>query len=463
LLVALSAALLLPGLLVGIAGDAALFALVGERLLAGDMPYRDLWDHKPPGIYLIAAAAAALPLPTWPAIWLATVLAVALTAWILYRLLLPRHGRHPAELIAGLVCVAMGIFPVSMGGGMTETFATALGALAIALASRGRWVRAGILGGASIVTSLLLVSAILGILLMAGVRPSKWLRLVLGGALVAVPLVAWLAANDSLSPAFDQVVTYNRAYAAAVAGLEHGRLLGLLLAVLPLAALAGLRGPVRVDALDLGALGWLGAGGLLLLLQGRAFEHYAATLIVPLAILAGPTASRIHRELWTRRLMAIALAAMVVWGIVGTAYWVGRSEARVQLALGHIVALNTSGRDRILVWGSGAAVYLAASRPPATRYVHWAAHITPGYTTPAGVDAWITELTRNPPVVIVDAVSARDFPNGAASFRVPGSDDPSGRTLDYVDDLRAFVRENYEVISEIEHRFIYRLRVSKPE
>lgn len=40
--------------------DHGIYALVGEGILHGQLPYRDLWDFKPPGIFVIFAAAQAL-------------------------------------------------------------------------------------------------------------------------------------------------------------------------------------------------------------------------------------------------------------------------------------------------------------------------------------------------------------------------------------------------------------------
>jgi hypothetical protein len=40
--------------------DQGIYALIGEGVLHGKLPYRDLWDFKPPGIYFIYAIAQAL-------------------------------------------------------------------------------------------------------------------------------------------------------------------------------------------------------------------------------------------------------------------------------------------------------------------------------------------------------------------------------------------------------------------
>src|SRR3954470_21255697 len=40
--------------------DQTIYALVGDGVLHGKMPYRDLWDFKPPGIFLVYALAQGL-------------------------------------------------------------------------------------------------------------------------------------------------------------------------------------------------------------------------------------------------------------------------------------------------------------------------------------------------------------------------------------------------------------------
>jgi hypothetical protein len=47
-------------LLFGFGRDQGIYAVVGDALLDGKMPYRDVWDFKPPGIFLMFAFAEAL-------------------------------------------------------------------------------------------------------------------------------------------------------------------------------------------------------------------------------------------------------------------------------------------------------------------------------------------------------------------------------------------------------------------
>ncbi len=52
----------LPSLAQPAGGDQGLYAYVGQRILAGELPYRDAWDQKPPAVhYAYAAMLAAWP------------------------------------------------------------------------------------------------------------------------------------------------------------------------------------------------------------------------------------------------------------------------------------------------------------------------------------------------------------------------------------------------------------------
>ena len=60
---ALACALLilrLPSLVQPMGADQGLYAYVGERILAGELPYRDAWDQKPPAIHFAYALMRAL-------------------------------------------------------------------------------------------------------------------------------------------------------------------------------------------------------------------------------------------------------------------------------------------------------------------------------------------------------------------------------------------------------------------
>src|SRR5215471_5789680 len=50
----------LPSLVQPMGPDQGLYAYVGERILHGELAYRDAWDQKPPGIHYVYAALRAV-------------------------------------------------------------------------------------------------------------------------------------------------------------------------------------------------------------------------------------------------------------------------------------------------------------------------------------------------------------------------------------------------------------------
>ena len=92
LLLAIAAALLilrLPSLAQPMGPDQGLYAYVGDRILHGELAYRDAWDQKPPGIHYVYAALRAISHRDVivPAADLAAAVAVAALLWRLGRLL----------------------------------------------------------------------------------------------------------------------------------------------------------------------------------------------------------------------------------------------------------------------------------------------------------------------------------------------------------------------------------------
>lgn len=88
--------------------DGAIFGVVGEAVSRGDMPYLDVWDHKPPGNYLVAALATLAPGPTWTALWSLSVAATVVTGLAV---------RHVTDTAVGpLAVICMSSWSLSVGG-----------------------------------------------------------------------------------------------------------------------------------------------------------------------------------------------------------------------------------------------------------------------------------------------------------------------------------------------------------
>src|SRR5262245_38356831 len=107
LLFALLVLVRVPSLAQPAGGDQGLYAYVGQRILHGEVPFRDAWDQKPPGVHYTYALMWAI----WPderVVAAADLLAAVATALVLWRLG-ARLGEGPwAGELAALLFLLLG-------------------------------------------------------------------------------------------------------------------------------------------------------------------------------------------------------------------------------------------------------------------------------------------------------------------------------------------------------------------
>ncbi|MDP9468351.1 MAG: hypothetical protein M3P32_06375 [Chloroflexota bacterium] len=440
----LSAFVLIPGLVLGPHTDAGIFATIGEQLTRGDLPYRDAWDHKPPGIYAVAAIAALLPGPTWPAFWAISVMFLAATGQVLQWIV----GRP----LAAVAVLAMGLYPAATGGGQTEAFAALPAAIAFLMASRQRWFVSGLAAGCALIFSFQLAPLLVALVVLAGARPRPIL-LGVGGVLVSCgAVVVLLAAVGILPAAFDALVTYDRIYLGSSRSGDLRSIHNLGVVLLPLAAALPFGARRVPDRSDLAAFAWCCAAAIFLALQGRLFAHYVIPLGIPLAVLARQPLQR-----KVARLAVVAATAVMV----AVSFFVVVAEAPAHrgppsATIGRWVRDHTQPSDTVLVWGLDSAVYVLADRAPAGRYPYHLPLLTPAYTTPALIAAWVADLAANPPAVIVDSEAANGYWADESDFlRAPPPGTEGGRTVDLLDPFRDWASARYAFVTEIDGRKIY--------
>jgi hypothetical protein len=83
--------------------DQGIYAMVGRLILDGKMPYRDAWDFKPPGIFVIYAATRAVFGGGMWAIRAVEVLGFLATTWALVRLTDRWWGDRRIGLLAAVI------------------------------------------------------------------------------------------------------------------------------------------------------------------------------------------------------------------------------------------------------------------------------------------------------------------------------------------------------------------------
>ena len=307
LFVACLTLLVATALLTPVSNDAGTYLTQADGILAGRLPYRDTFDHKTPGTYVLFAAVLAATGRSLVAVQLVQALSIAVTA-ALIALLAWRLWSATAGALAGILLLYGGA--AYAGTHLTTEAWVGLctaGALLVLLRrpttrlTNGDWLAAGGLIGLSALfkqTGLLTLAAFgLWAWLTADgwkVILRRWLWLLAGCALPLAVTAALFAAQGALPDLWRDTVWVNTtAYPRqSLSVLLRGNLTNLrAFPVLAVGLLAGLlfhppslrrQGQRQAETLL-----WLTLVSGLLPLLHRYYGHYLLQPLPPAAMLAG--------------------------------------------------------------------------------------------------------------------------------------------------------------------------------
>src|SRR5438132_10404929 len=224
LLLLVSVAVLVPNHPAGRAPaeDTGVFFYAAQRLLEGGAPYRDIWDHKPPGVYFVDAVGLALGGRV--GVWVIQLAFLAAAVLAGYRALRREFGDVPAFVgsLAWLVASPR-LFLEQGQTNFVEFFALPLQFGALLLYRRPltspRALTIGVLGGAAVLFKPTLVAIWIAIGLVTLLLPRRRalapLAAIAIGAFIPLFLVAaWAFSRGILADMVDQTLVYSRAYAS---------------------------------------------------------------------------------------------------------------------------------------------------------------------------------------------------------------------------------------------------------
>lgn len=406
--------------------DEEFYFTVGRALWQGAVPYLDIWDRKPVGLFLLYAVPAALGLPL--GIWAYQAMALAsvtVTALLIARLA-ERAGWARGSLAAALAYLLWLDLLEGAGGQSPVFYNLPMVGAATLLAPRpddgvrgGRRFRAGA-GAFALVGCALQIKY--SVVFEGAFFGAWWLwrelrltrtpaRAVAGAALLAtvaaLPTLAawgWYAAHG-WSDAF--VYANFRSIAQRVPDPIVPQLLNLLLIVLvtlPLLVIVSLtlrRPPAAGPGRDLQRwlFAWSVAAGLGLLVFGAYFDHYALPLLVPLSTCS---AGFFARHPAARRVVVPLFAVLFVGSeavVLDRLY--GRGTPTQFAALTRAVGDAPPGC--LYVFSGTSMSYAASARCTLTRY-RFPSHLDrPRERGAIGVDqqAEIARILAAKPAVVV--------------------------------------------------------------
>lgn len=495
--------------------DSALFAYGGFVLEQGGHLYRDVWDHKPPGVYAISAMLFHLAGPSRSAVTfldttstLLAILGCIASTWRSTR------RRLSATIAAVAAAFYLNLAAFHRGGGLAESYMIAFMAWSSYSLVAGKTstshartliLLAGALAGLACLckpTAGTIVLATFGVLLVEGIRSRRFLspaaHMAMYAAGLSLPLLtacAWFAWQRTLAEMIDAAVLYNLSYMRHGLGLRklvefhryHNLLLlpaGIILLAaawtrLPAHTPTGKPSRFRNDTAILflsiwAILEWLGS-------YTGNFDNgqYMLALILPLACLTGIDGDHLIRTAKSRQtppnsrravtgclLLSLALLYLPArdqWRYTGRVYHHDMPDLCVdRIRTGLRVRELTTPPDTIWVWGYAPEVYFAARRLPATCYVFDGPFLNSNRILTNRFDRMLEQLATNRPAFIVDASTTGWFATGLTDTLPAHLPPQKAAYAPQLKHLRRWVQANYQYEQEFGELVIYRLKLEGP-
>jgi len=434
--------------------DSSVYLYVGDRILDGAVPYKDVWDHKGPLIYYINALGLAISDESRWGVWSLELIAVIFTALISFALFRRAFGAWPAFFASALFVLELRL--VLDKGNMTEEFALPFQFLLLWLIWRAADTRRPVSFfaiGAVAALCFLLRPNIIGIPLAFGLiqlwqavteRSEEAKRciliMVVGGLSILGIVAVYFLLARALPQLWDAIIYFNLLHDAGKEGSRWGAVTAGF-ENLPVATTLGVAGWVlallwqrsRKDRFSpIGILALMILIGLplemaLSSLTGFYFTHYYMSWLPILALSAGfgmhyistqvrrwgkgwPEPNRMARALAliltfllilppTRELLPEAQAsAKQIWEL--QTYPEVDPSTRAWWPVVRYAAENLRPEQPLLVLGHEVKINWLAGRHPPIPFVYQTPLLNEKYMSAEKAEELIAEMEADPPTII---------------------------------------------------------------
>jgi hypothetical protein len=426
--------------------DSGVFLYVGWRLLKGDIPYRDVWDHKPPLIYLIDALGILASPQSLLGIWLLQFCFLFLTIFFLFNALKDALGSIPA--IVGVIILTSGLLTILDRGNVTEEYALVFQTLSIWLIVKANkndypfryifWI--GVCGAVAFYFKQTTIGIWIAFaLFLTGVRILQkkspiidLLTLAAGWGLLSIILALVFSSQHALNDYWNEAFIYNFTYIGKHEGFSR------LIPVFIKGFLFLSQGAV----LYVGIMGWFFCliyiyfhrrsyikdfqpiiifalinfplEVVLITISGRSLLHYYLTPLPIIAVLSGilvyvlsmilnkfESLSPLGIKNWIAVLALIGVLFLQGGQIQNYPdYVVNVADNSYSQIIGYVTD-HTNPDDKVLILGAESVVNFMARREAPTRYVYQYPLQLLG--SRGMFEEYFQQILKNKPVLIIDA------------------------------------------------------------
>lgn len=378
--------------------DSSVFQTVAMLMSEGLMPYRDIFDHKGPLLYIVNWLA--MQISYWRGLWVVELITLTGTFWALYKT--ARIFCKNKHACLTVLLVSTPLFQYFQGGNLTEEYAMLFIALALFIFSDYfvnkrincfRLFLCGFSFGAVMLLRANMVSLWLVFCIAVFIETflqheigkiwSFLLYFVLGAAAIMCPILIWLACNHAIIDFWYDYVVFNQIYMSDRGRTEFIDLyhsfsyfFNNILMLMSITALIAFCREKR-SLYHFSYIVYFFSTLFLIGISGRVYGHYGMVLIpvlcYPIAIFLD-AAERNAKTTSAITIYLVAVLALPAW-IYGmdraVECYAGRRNVERTDVTGKVVSLveNISGEDdQIAVWGNWNIIYVLSHRKPASRY-----------------------------------------------------------------------------------------------
>ncbi|HVS32598.1 MAG TPA: glycosyltransferase family 39 protein [Thermoanaerobaculia bacterium] len=365
--------------------DITLYAVIAHEMLSGRELYSDLWDHKPPAVFVAYAAAEAVAGYGRAAIFLLNVAASAASLagiWLISRRM---SGPAPAVVAAILWTFVSGDLHLEANQPNTEVFLNALLVWGVALMVKepGRraavFAAAALFGAASLFKHVAVFPAAL--IAFASVSGSRGrgrfaplLTIGTAGFLMWAGVFAYFAGTGRGGDFYRAVIETNVFYAGSAVSAPRA----VMMIALAAAAFALIARATALDRQQAVFTAYCAGTLLAVAVQPRFFPHYFQLWLPPAAIAAGHIASRLRHTRWGSGAVAVSLVLVCAFEarhyLLPAERWSEIKYGPIFIAAANAApdAARRAGPGSLYVWGSEPAFYFIAEKsPPAGVILHY--------------------------------------------------------------------------------------------
>ena len=427
--------------------DSGVFLYLGQQIMDGQIPYRDVWDHKGPGVYYLNALGLWLGHGSWWGVWWLEWLSLAGAAILGYVVLSQAFGRGPAAF-ASLAWLTSLVFILD-GGNFTEEYALPFQFAALYLFWKSRkssrplgyafmigvtlaavfWLKLNMIG---VQLSIAVVAVVSMILSPDRRKVLTWIMALFAGVMaVTIPLLVYFAWNGAWNEFVDAAFRYNFIYTtstlenkvkSALAGLQFLAQSSIAFTAVTAWIIGGLalfskprQTGAHTPLLQVALVG-LPVELLLASTSGRMYVHYYLIWLPIFAILTARLAfdfwnyfapaeiTFLQRKIGLKSVWSVALViAMVLPALTEMLNPVAtllKSNYPAPSPVVQRIQSYTTQDDYLLMWGAETSYNFLAKRRTPSRFVYQYPLYTCGYVTDAMIAEFLDDIARHKPLII---------------------------------------------------------------